>query len=72
MGKYKLIYFVDDMNMPKRDPYDTQNAISLLRQHKDYEHWYDKSKLSLKDITNTQLVAAMNPTAGSFVVENRL
>ena len=68
----KMIIFIDDMNMPKRDPYDTQNAISLLRQHKDYEHWYDKSKLSLKDITNTQLVAAMNPTAGSFVVENRL
>ena len=71
-GQGKLIYFVDDMNMPARDPYDTQNAIALLRQHRDYEHWYDKSKLSLKDIKNTQLVAAMNPTAGSFIVNPRL
>lgn len=72
LGKFKLIYFVDDMNMPARDPYDTQNAIALLRQHRDYEHWYDKNKLALKDIKNTQLVAAMNPTAGSFIVNPRL
>ena len=72
VGKYKLIYFIDDMNMPARDPYDTQNAISLLRQHRDYEHWYDKSKLTVKDIKNTQLIAAMNPTAGSFIVDPRL
>ena len=71
-GTGKLIYFVDDLNMPARDPYDTQNAIALLRQHRDYEHWYDKSKLSLKDIKNTQLCAAMNPTAGSFIVNPRL
>ena len=72
IGKYKLIYFVDDMNMPARDPYDTQGAIALLRQHKDYEHWYNKSKLTLMDIKSTQLVAAMNPTAGSFIVNPRL
>jgi len=72
VGKYKLIYFVDDMNMPARDPYDTQNAIALLRQHRDYEHWYDKNKLTVKDIKNTQLMAAMNPTAGSFIVNPRL
>jgi dynein heavy chain len=71
-GRYKLMYFVDDMNMPARDPYDTQNAIALLRQHRDYEHWYDKQKLALKDIKNTQLIAAMNPTAGSFIVNPRL
>jgi hypothetical protein len=47
------IYFVDDLNMPARDPYETQNAIALLRQHRDYEHWYDKGKLTVKDIKNT-------------------
>lgn len=71
-GTSKLIYFVDDLNMPARDPYDTQNAIALLRQHRDYEHWYDKNKLLMKEIQNTQLIAAMNPTAGSFTVNPRL
>jgi hypothetical protein len=27
--------------MPALDPYNTQTDISLLRQHKDYDHWYD-------------------------------
>ena len=70
-GKQKLIYFIDDLNMPQLDLYDTQNAISLLRQHADYEHWYDISKLSLKDIINTQTYASMNPSAGSFSVNPR-
>ena len=35
-GKQKLIYFIDDLNMPQLDVYDTQSAISLLRQHADY------------------------------------
>jgi len=54
------------------DPFETQSAIALLRQHMDYEHWYDRTKLSLKDIKNTLKVGAMNPTAGSFVVNPRL
>ena len=49
--------------MPQLDPYDTQTSISLLRQHKDYEHWYDRNKLSLKHIKNTQYTACMNPSA---------
>ena len=72
VGKFKLIYFIDDLNMPALDAYDTQSAIALLRQLKDYEHWYDRSKLTIKEIKSTMLVAAMNPTAGSFVVNPRL
>jgi dynein heavy chain len=58
--------------MPMLDPYETQSAIALIRQHKDYEHWYDKAKLTLKDVVSTLYIAAMNPTAGSFVVNPRL
>lgn len=71
-AKGKLIYFVDDFNMPKLDPYDTQTAIALVRQHLDYSHWYDKQKLVMKKILSTQYVAAMNATAGSFVINPRL
>lgn len=39
--------------MPQLDEYNTQTAIALLRQHADYQHWYDKAKLTLKDIQNT-------------------
>ncbi|CAG9313552.1 unnamed protein product [Blepharisma stoltei] len=70
-GKLKLIFFVDDLNMPQLDVYDTQTSIELLRQHADYVHWYDRSKLTIKEIINTQTIAAMNPTAGSFYVNPR-
>ena len=71
-GKAKLIYFIDDLNMPKLDDYNTQTSIALLRQHSDYVHWYDRTKMQLKDIINTQKFACMNPTAGSFYVNPRL
>lgn len=71
-GKYKLVYFLDDLNMPCPDAFDTQSAIALLRQHKDYEHWYDKQKIVAMQITGTQSVASMNPQAGSFTINPRL
>ena len=70
-GKMKLIYYIDDLNMPQLDLYNTQTAIALLRQHSDYQHWYDISKLQIKDIINTQHIASMNPSAGSFYVNPR-
>lgn len=71
-GAKRLIYFIDDLNMPVVDNYGTQSPIALMRQHIDYGHWYDRKKLSLKDIHNCQYFAAMNPTAGSFFVNPRL
>merc|ERR1719482_1552234 len=71
-GKLKLIYFIDDMNMPALDTYNTQTAISLLRQVQEYGHWWSMDKIQLKDIGNTQYLACMNPTAGSFVINPRL
>jgi dynein heavy chain len=43
-----------------------------MRQHVDHHHWYDRVKLTLKEIHNTQYVACMNPTAGSFTIDSRL
>ena len=38
-GSRKLVYFIDDMNMPFVDKYDTQSAIELARQMVDYRGW---------------------------------
>lgn len=71
-GKTKLVYFVDDLNLPEVDAYGTQSAIALLRQHMEYEHCYELQKMTLKNISNTQVVSCMNPTAGSFAIDPRL
>jgi dynein heavy chain len=69
----KLIVFVDDLNLPYVEEYGTQNAISLLRQHMDYGTIFDRGDLGFrKEIVDVQYVAAMNPTAGSFNITERL
>ncbi|XP_030605544.1 dynein heavy chain 11, axonemal [Archocentrus centrarchus] len=72
VGNRRLIYFIDDMNMPAVDNYGTVQPHTLMRQHLDYGHWYGRQKLTLKEIHNTQYFACMNPTAGSFVINPRL
>ncbi|XP_008293045.1 dynein heavy chain 11, axonemal [Stegastes partitus] len=72
VGNRRLIYFIDDMNMPAVDSYGTVQPHTLIRQHLDYGHWYGRQKLTLKEIHNTQYVACMNPTAGSFIINPRL
>jgi dynein heavy chain len=64
-GARRLVYFFDDMNMPYVDKYDTQSPIELARQFVDYQGWFDKVKILLKEVIKTQLMACMNPTAGT-------
>eukprot|EP00072_Mus_musculus_P068674 XP_017170437.1 PREDICTED: dynein heavy chain 11, axonemal isoform X3 [Mus musculus] len=71
-GNKKLVYFIDDLNMPEVDLYGTIQPHALLRQHIDYGHWYDRHKIMLKEIRNCQYVACMNPMVGSFTVNPRL
>ncbi|XP_032899964.1 dynein heavy chain 9, axonemal isoform X2 [Amblyraja radiata] len=71
-GNRRLIYFIDDMNMPEVDTYGTVQPHTLIRQHLDYSHWYDRTKLTLKEIHNVQYVSCMNPTSGSFTINPRL
>ncbi|KAK8861127.1 hypothetical protein M9Y10_012822 [Tritrichomonas musculus] len=68
----KCIYFIDDINMPEIDLYGTQAPMTLLRQHLDYQHWYDRQAMTLKDVKGVNYVSCMNPTAGSFTINPRL
>ncbi|XP_070583565.1 dynein axonemal heavy chain 11 isoform X3 [Erythrolamprus reginae] len=72
IGNRKLIYFIDDLNMPEVDIYGTVQPHTLIRQHIDYRHWYDRRTLSVKEINHCQYVACMNPTVGSFTINPRL
>lgn len=38
----RLIYFIDDLNMPEVDIYGTVQPHTLIRQHLDYKHWWRK------------------------------
>lgn len=71
-GTKKLIYFIDDINMPEVDPFGTVQPHTIIRQFLDFEHWYDRNRLTIKEIHNCQLVCCMNPSAGSFTIDPRL
>ena len=68
----RLIFFIDDMNLPYIETYGTQNAIALLTQHMSYGTIFDRTDLGLrKELVDIQYMAALNPTAGSFVICER-
>lgn len=68
----KLIFFIDDINLPYIETYGTQNAIALLTQHMAYGTIFDRGDLGLrKELVDIQYIAAMNPTFGSFTICER-
>merc|ERR1711871_78122 len=71
-GNASMVYFLDDLNLPEVDEYNTQSAISLVRQHMDYGHVWDLTKLQLQNMMKCYYVACMNHTAGCFTINPRL
>ena len=64
---------MDDINLPYVEDYGTQNSLSLMRQSQDYNSYFDRENLGLKkEVVDTMYTAAMNPTAGSFTITERL
>ena len=65
-----MVVFVDDLNMPKRDSYGTQQPIALLKFLIERGHMYDRSepgdndRLQKKTFRDLQYVAAMAPPGG--------
>eukprot|EP00903_Cladosiphon_okamuranus_P006208 g6103.t2 len=69
----RLVAFLDDMNLPYVETYGTQNAIALLTQIVGYGTFFDRVDLGFrKEIVDVQFLSAMNPTAGSFEICERL
>ncbi|XP_046331899.2 dynein axonemal heavy chain 6-like [Haliotis rufescens] len=63
IGK-RVVFFIDDLNMPKLDTYGSQPPIELLRQYQDFGGFYDREKLFWKDIQDVTLSAACAPPGG--------
>lgn len=71
MGK-KMIYFIDDINLPFVETYGTQNSIALITQHMQHGSIFDRTDLGMrKQLMDIQYIAAMNPTTGSFEICER-
>jgi dynein heavy chain len=72
-GNKKCVMFIDDLNMPAIDKYETQSAIMLLCQITAHGSIFDRDMLDeRKDIMDLQFCAAMNPKGGNFMTHARL
>lgn len=60
----KVVFFIDDVNMPARERYGAQPPIELLRQFQDYRGMYDRKQLFWRDIEDVTLCAACGPPGG--------
>ena len=72
-GGQILVYFVDDLNMPAGDQFNTQTPIELLRQIHDSGEIFDRDHCEEKKVlTDILIFGCQNPKAGSFTIDLRL
>lgn len=60
----KMIFFIDDVNMPMLDKYFSQPPCELLRQTIDSGGFYDIKQLVFKKVKDVQFIAACAPPGG--------
>ncbi|OEH74384.1 dynein heavy chain related protein [Cyclospora cayetanensis] len=58
------IFFIDDLNMPRKEEFGAQPPLELLRQWFDHKGWYDRKMLAFQQVVEVGLVAAMGPPGG--------
>eukprot|EP00397_Hematodinium_sp_SG-2012_P009309 GEMP01009391.1.p1 GENE.GEMP01009391.1~~GEMP01009391.1.p1 ORF type:complete len:865 (-),score=198.76 GEMP01009391.1:581-3175(-) len=72
-SKKKYLYFIDDLNMPAKDTFETQSAIVLLTQILSYACICNCARKKERvDLVDVQFGSCMNPNAKSFVINARL
>lgn len=63
-GGKKMVFFIDDVNMPQYDEYFSQPPVELLRQTIDSGGFYDLEILKFKEVQYTNFVTACAPPGG--------
>ncbi|XP_029311197.1 LOW QUALITY PROTEIN: dynein heavy chain 2, axonemal [Cottoperca gobio] len=63
-GGKRLLWFLDDLNMPAHDLFGSQPPLELLHLWIDYGFWYDRQKQTLKFVKDMFLLASMGPPGG--------
>ncbi|XP_049940877.1 dynein axonemal heavy chain 1-like, partial [Schistocerca serialis cubense] len=61
----RLVFFIDDLNMPALETFGAQPPIELLRQWMDFGGWYDIRNIGeFRTLVDVIFVGAMGPPGG--------
>lgn len=62
----RMVIFVDDLNMPKKEEYGAQPPLELLRQWMDHGGWYDRKSKErpFHRIEGVVFISSMGPPGG--------
>jgi len=72
-GGKNLFFFIDDLNMPAVDAYDSQPPICLLRQIIDFGIIFNRDHLEEQyKLLDIMFACCMNPKSGSYYVDLRM
>ena len=63
-GGKKMVFFIDDVNMPQLDRYFSQPPVEFVRQTIDNGGFYDTKKRFFKKVKDTNFVCACAPPGG--------
>lgn len=55
----RMLYFIDDLTMSKKDKYGQSQVLELLRHFMSYKMWYEMDKNGPVKIENTQLAGCI-------------
>ena len=64
LGGKKMIFFVDDINMPALEKYGAQPPNELLRQIIDQKGFYDLKKFLFMEVSDCVFISSCAPPGG--------
>ncbi|XP_071445448.1 dynein axonemal heavy chain 3-like [Hetaerina americana] len=61
----QCVMFIDDLNVPMKDNYESQPPIELLREYLDHKHWFDLEESHPIHLSDILMLGAMRPLSGT-------
>ena len=60
----KMIFFIDDVNLNKKEAYGAHPSLELMRQYLEHQGWYNLDTNTMMKVSNASFFCSANPNRG--------